>query len=318
MSEAYNSTPSTNPPQRRSRRLGGSILFPILLIALGVVLLTQTLGLVPWEIWGRLWGFWPVIVILIGLDILVGGRGTIFRYIIGLIAIATIAGILLLTTLSPFPFANFTLPNLITHEVETELSGVANATIRVDTGAAEVRVSELRRESDLLAAGDIQSNGSVEQKLLQEDGVGVLELRSSGEGVFSGFTFATDEWDIMLTQEIPLNLDFSFGVVDAELDLSSLNVTRFTVDAGASVIEIVAPRLGHTLGLISTGAAHIDIEIPEGVAASISVEGGLIGLDIDQSRFPKVGDKFVSPDYESAENRIDLRIDSGASSITIR
>ena len=100
--------------------------------------------------------------------------------------------------------------------------------------------------------------------------------------------------------------------------MGSLRVTRFTLDAGASTIDIVAPKLGHTVGSISTGAAEIDIEIPEGVAASIRIEGGLNDIDVDLARFPKVGDRYVSPDYESADNRIDLRIDSGVSSISIR
>ena len=295
-----------------------SVLFPILLIALGLLFLTQTLGIVPWEIWGWLWRFWPVVLILIGLDVLIGGRSQIGRYLVGLIAIVAMAVVLVIAGLSPYSVANYGLPNVLTRDVRAELGQFESATIRFTTGAADIELSALERDSNLLADGAIQSNRIISQNLHREDRAGVFELHSTGEGFFGGTTVLTDEWDIMLTQKIPLDLELSFGATDADLDLSYLSVTRFSVDAGASTIDLVVPRIGHTQGSISTGAADIEIEVPEGVAANIRVEGGLNDVDIDLSRFPKVGDRYVSPDYEGAENRIDLRIESGVSSITIR
>ena len=318
MSDQPVNSPSVGSTQSQAANSRGSVLFPILLIALGLIFLTQTLGFVPWEVWGRLWRFWPVILILIGLDIIVGRRTAIGKYLMGVVAIAAIAGILLIATLSPSAVGNYGLPHLVTHNVEAELGLAESATIRLATGAAAFELSELERGSRLLATGAIRSNRFIEQELRRDDRAAVLELHSSGEGFFGGSAVVADDWDVMLTQKIPLNLELAFGASEAKLDMGSLRVTRFTLDAGASTIDIVAPKLGHTVGSISTGAAEIDIEIPEGVAASIRVDGGLNDIDIDLSRFPKVGDRYLSPDYESADNRIDLRIDSGVSSISIR
>lgn len=113
-------------------------------------------------------------------------------------------------------------------------------------------------------------------------------------------------------------MDFNIGAASASLDMSSLKVARFTIDSGASSIDIITPRSGQTRGSIDTGAAAINVRIPDGVAARISIEGALSTIDVDQSRFPKVGDRYVSPDYESATNRIDLDIESGVSSVDIR
>ena len=44
---------------------------PLVLIAAGVVLLLNTLGVLPWSIWSQIGRFWPVLVILGGLSILV-------------------------------------------------------------------------------------------------------------------------------------------------------------------------------------------------------------------------------------------------------
>jgi len=45
-------------------------LFGIFLLFLGIVLLLQTFQVLPWALWGVLWRFWPVLIIIIGLNIL--------------------------------------------------------------------------------------------------------------------------------------------------------------------------------------------------------------------------------------------------------
>ncbi len=42
----------------------------IFLLFLGIVLLLQSLNILPWALWGTLWHFWPVLLIIIGLGIL--------------------------------------------------------------------------------------------------------------------------------------------------------------------------------------------------------------------------------------------------------
>jgi uncharacterized integral membrane protein len=48
---------------------------PIILIVLGVLLLLNTTGVVPWEAWESLWRFWPALLILWGISIIFG-RGS--------------------------------------------------------------------------------------------------------------------------------------------------------------------------------------------------------------------------------------------------
>jgi hypothetical protein len=43
---------------------------PLLLLAIGFILLFNNLGSLPWGIWGSLWRYWPVILILSGIQIL--------------------------------------------------------------------------------------------------------------------------------------------------------------------------------------------------------------------------------------------------------
>ena len=45
-------------------------LWGIFLLFLGTVFLLQSLNILPWGLWGTLWRFWPVLIIITGLGIL--------------------------------------------------------------------------------------------------------------------------------------------------------------------------------------------------------------------------------------------------------
>lgn len=72
----------------RGPHIGG---FVILFV--GIVFLLNNLGLLPWVVWDQLWRFWPVIIILIGLQMLLG-RSFASRIIITLLILFILAGIL--------------------------------------------------------------------------------------------------------------------------------------------------------------------------------------------------------------------------------
>lgn len=42
----------------------------IILLFFGVLLLLQTTGYLPWRLWDTLWRFWPVLIIIAGINLL--------------------------------------------------------------------------------------------------------------------------------------------------------------------------------------------------------------------------------------------------------
>jgi hypothetical protein len=40
-------------------------------------------------------------------------------------------------------------------------------------------------------------------------------------------------------------------------------------------------------------------------------------VKVDELRFPKVGDRYRSPDFDDAEHRVEIQIDAGAASVQI-
>jgi len=46
--------------------------FGIVLISIGILFLLNTFGVVPWEVWGQFWRFWPLLPVFAGMKLLLG------------------------------------------------------------------------------------------------------------------------------------------------------------------------------------------------------------------------------------------------------
>lgn len=62
----------------------------ILLILAGAILLLNNFGKIPWSIWESVWKFWPVIIIIWGLELL-SGRNIFGKLILIIISLALIS-----------------------------------------------------------------------------------------------------------------------------------------------------------------------------------------------------------------------------------
>lgn len=81
--------------QRRERHGG---LGAVLLITVGIILLLNNLEVLPWSIWENLWKFWPVLLILAGVDSIFG-KSWIADIIVTLIGV-TISWLIVANVLS--------------------------------------------------------------------------------------------------------------------------------------------------------------------------------------------------------------------------
>lgn len=67
----------------------------VLFIFAGIILLLNTFGIIPWEIWETLLHFWPVLIIIAGVQMILGGS-RIARILSRLITLALIGWVVLI------------------------------------------------------------------------------------------------------------------------------------------------------------------------------------------------------------------------------
>jgi hypothetical protein len=298
------------------RRKG--ILGPIILIAAGVLLLLGNLGWLQWNVW-ELVRFWPLILVLAGLDILSAQVKSPWAYaaimLLGLLVILGLIGLLLLgARLMPAGAVD-------TQEVVEPLGEIREAHVEIRFVGRSLAVGALE-DSPNLVEGRFQGPSGRGAQVLEEFDAqrGRLTLRSPRRGFFVPFGGpVADHWDLAFTTQVPLTLDVGTGVGETWLDLEDLGVRELEVDAGVGRTIVVFPAEGRTRASVNGGVGELRLEIPRSMAARIEVDTGLGGLNMDRDRFPQTGeDLYMSEGYHSAEDRLDLQVDVGVGSVTIR
>jgi hypothetical protein len=206
--------------------------------------------------------------------------------------------------------------NFTTEELNIPLEG-EEVQVNLDFGAGELRLHGAAL-SEMLLSGTFEG---VEHDVVHEGARQRVRL-SSPPFIGPQWVIGPGQhrrWTMALNNAVPLTIVVKTGASDARLDLSDLQVTRLKVESGANSTRVVAPaHAGYTEIHCSGGAASLSVEIPEGVAARIRASGALASISIDRERFPNVEGEYRSPDYETAANKVDLKLEMGVGSISVR
>jgi hypothetical protein len=297
---------------------------PSILIVVGGVLLLQNMGVLPANSWTTLWRLWPLAVVLIGLDLLFGRRGGFLAALLGLAFAALALGIIVGASGWPGTPGR---PAVSRSDTQV-LRGATQGAVTVRFGAGQLDVGPLLNGgTDQLArmTYDGPSEMAPETQYAVTGGIGRLTYQASGRSgppfmpFFGRRDGGASRMVVSLTPSVPLNLIVQTGAAEARLDLSQLRVGSLDLSMGAANTWVRLPEAAGTTSVhISGGAASLTLEVPNTVAAQIRARGGLNTLNVDQSRFPAVGDDtYRSPNYDSGPNRVDVTIETGVATIRV-
>ncbi|MFH1141019.1 MAG: DUF5668 domain-containing protein, partial [Chloroflexota bacterium] len=282
----------------------------IILLIVGVILLLQTTGVLEWDLWIGLWRFWPLLVIALGIHILLGRRIGWWAPVLVILAImVAVGGAWLLGPGNEEPVSSVAEP----------LNGLESADVSIKFGAGDLKVRSLPAGSPNLVEGQFGTEGQgARVQLIRSQNKGRLLISIDRQPWIRWFSKAS--WDISLSQTPKLTMDLAAGAADVKLDLRELKLSELNVNVGATDVEIVMPAsAGDVMADIKAGAANIIVTIPQGVSAKIKKHTGISSFNlIDGSRFPQSGDVFVSPDFETAKNRVTIDLEVGAANVTIK
>lgn len=262
-----------------------SIFWGIILLLLGTAFLLDNLGLLPvgvsaWEI------FWPLLLISLGIMVFLratrrGGENPVSLHV--------------------------------------PLGQAQRAKVNIKYGAGELRIDDRAGTSDLVSGS---FGGGVEHSTRQLGDDMQVDLRMPPVNWPVAWPFTGTgslNWTVGLNPDIALALDLEIGASRNLIDLRNLNISELRLSTGASSSTIDFPeRAGYTAAWLKSGAAAVDINIPTGVAARIRTRGGLASIDVNTARFPRLGGEYQSPDYATADNRVDLDVETGVGSVRIR
>ncbi len=304
--------------QRRPR-----LVWPLILLLVGFLLLCNNLGIITWNVWGMLWQFWPVFLILAGLEILAAQSNSALVHF-GAVALGLVV-VLALIALSVIGQGVAGIGGATTtRQVSEKLGNIRQAEVTVALNAGDLEVSALG-DGDALIQGTLEGAGSqvntVQQDYTVSGSRGTFSLQNSDRGTFV-VPFAgnrVQRWQLALTSQVPLDLRFTTGAGESRLDLRRLKVPTLRLNTGVGNTTVTLPAEGQVQAEVDGGVGGLTIEVPQGTPARIDVSTGIGRTNVDQSRFRPAGDHVYQTDnYDAAESRIDLRIRAGVGTITVQ
>jgi hypothetical protein len=211
-------------------------------------------------------------------------------------------------------------PDLEAEEVTIPLKDAGQARIRIKHGAGRLHIGAGAGLDELISG---TFYGGVDHREVLHGDTLEVEMQAKG-GQFPQFLkpWALGkglDWNMALNGDLAIALHLETGAASAELDLENLCITELVLKTGVSSTEVALPaEAGYTRVSIESGVASASFRVPEGVAARIQSSSGLASIDVDESRFPRKGDIYESPDYEGSQNRVDIKVQMGLGSVSIR
>lgn len=158
------------------------------------------------------------------------------------------------------------------------LAGVDSARVSVQFGAGKLAVAA--GSERLLDAGFRYNIPDWKPKVEYELNAGLGRLSVTQPSTVVGFAWPSDvtyEWNLALSDRVPLELAVNLGVGKAELDLRGLRITRLNIEAGVGEgrIDLSGPRPVDLVGSIQAGVGKLAIILPAGLPVEVKVAGGI-------------------------------------------
>lgn len=281
--------------------------WPLFVILVGVASLVSELAW-GWRGAATIWTLtWPLLLIALGVLFLLSTTGVLG---IGLGDLAGRGWPLLLVILGAWFLIGAVWPGSAPQEqLRLPLDGAAAADVHIRFGAGELSV-QAGTPGNLV---DGEFRGGVTHR---NRGTGAVDLESDSWAF--GWFHRDQRWRVGLTTEVPLDLRLDFGAARAEIDLIEHRLRTLRIATGASQTRVRLPSsAGETRVSAEAGAAELVFEVPAGVAAQVRSRMALGSTSVDEARFPRQGDRWASPDYATAPNRVEIDVQGGVGSVRV-
>ena len=314
--------------RRPRRRRPPSVFWPIVFIGAGVMLLLSNLGYLSWQSWGALWRLWPLLIIALGIDLLIGRRSVIGAIVSGVLILALVGVIVMIALFAqniPGVSDWIQQPEFHARHVEYSLTGVERATVYIDWTSVPGYLSALE-DSPNLIEGDVDYLGELTFDVNVRGDQANVKLDSRSIGIwFWPFDLGdrTDKrWDVGLSPDVPLDLTLDAGSGPCDFDLAGLQVSGLVLNAGSGPIDLVLPSGSSFEAEIDGGSGPLTIVLPESVGARVVLDSGS-GPFRPDAHFQLVQGKlhgdgtWETDNYRTAEYTVLLEIDQGSGPITI-
>ncbi len=295
----------------RRWRGGQGISIALILIAVGAVALLTNLGVIGLD-WSQVARFWPIVLILIGLDLVLGRVWAPGGLVVAVLTVGAIAGVVWLAQ-APAQVAG----GLASGAIHVPFSGVKALKVVVKLSAVPLD----------LRAGESTSAVQGQYKLLVGTQPDVTYHAEGDTGVVTltqppvrniPFNVGPQKLALTLPKGIPISLQVESNLGQTTLDLSGLEITDLDVKAGSGQLAVTLPGQGKLGDVrIEGNLGQVTVSVPADVSldmASYTVKSGSGSLSVDLPAKGVLGDVVIKGDLGS----VSVNIPGGAQGVSVK
>ena len=287
-----------------------SFFWPAVLILAGIAALLVNTGVISADRLILLVNLWPLVLIVIGLEIIVRRtwQGAAADVAGALIVILAIAGSIGYVVLAPNAAQQTT-------DLSAPLAGEETASLELHVAAATIDMSGSGDLGNKLFTARVLYTGQG-PTMAESNGAVIISDRGDGGPLFHAERL---KMDVRLNATLPWRLTIDSGATTDHLDLTSVHLTSLSLDTAASHDDVTLGAPSAIVPITFNGAAMtVNVHRPSGVPVSIAVSGAGIRLNADGRHMSGLGDLgYQTSDFAGAQNAYRIEVDGAACTVTL-
>ncbi|MBG6236918.1 hypothetical protein IWX76_003520 [Pedobacter sp. CAN_A7] len=310
------------------------IMWGIILLFVGGVLLLENFNVIEFH-WGNVWRFWPVFLIIAGVNILFNRKNSQVGMSVSIGILVVMLGFLFYKG-QQAPREQHWFSDGIHGDIDVDIDEDADT-----TPSRNIRFSEpfdidsakqvslnisgggtsfgLEGETDSLIAAEVNGRGG-NYTLKKEitDSTQTLTFKMQSKKTKWNMKGGGNEVRFKLNTIPVWDINFNMGAGEVDFDLSPYKVRSIRFDGGAAALDIkVGDLLPITDVVVKTGVANVVISVPEESGCRIKSKTGLSSQDF--AGFTKIDDNvYETPNYKTSTKKIFINFDGGLSNFEVK
>lgn len=306
------------------------IFWGIILIFFGTLLLLENFNIIEFA-WSQIWRFWPVLLILIGVNIITSKTDP--KIGIPIVAVFTVLVLSLFVYKGIQPNSNHKNYELNFYDNETDEDN--EITDSTETTSYSEDYDTRYKTAKLIingAAGSFAINDSTNQlfdanvkgafkkfmlKKTETDTSATIELNNNKNRSNTFKNNKLSDLEMALNLNPLWDIEANIGAGEMNLDLTNFKINNATLKGGAAAFNItLGNKFNNTTLNAETGVASVDIKVPEQSGCRINVNSGLSSKEF--VGFNNLGKGvYETSNFNQSANKIYIHLKGGLSSFEV-
>lgn len=319
------------------------LIWGILLLFIGGILLLQNFNVINFY-WGNIWRFWPMLLIIFGVNILFNRNNSNIGQIISLVLLVATLSFLFFRGQQPASYSDSFSRNLnfknggndlnFNWDDEGDSGDSSNTSNQLSFSEPIVNADSAKATVLNISGGGISFSLDGDTKTLFDakvknkknnfslnkmisDSLTVLNFKMLDKNTRFSFGEGGNKVGFRLNKSPIWTIDMKLGAGESDFDFTDFKIRTFTFNGGASALNLkFGALLPITDVVVKSGVADIKIKVPEAVGCRIIAKTGLSSKDFNG--FDKVSEGvYQTSNYSTSTKKIFINLDGGLSNFEV-